>query len=144
MLIIKNPGVVERNLKIKETKGIERNLQIRKYIEGISYSPSEIKINLKYNPAGGQTLEPVPGGGGTGSRVEQITPSWRAGDRRNVAGICAPADKGSSASCEGRAGRPSEIIVRNEMNGCRGKFLKTIIFTLPNTIHKSKKKNLKK
>ncbi len=105
----------------KETKGIERNLQIRKYIEGISYSPSEIRINLKYNPAGGQTIEPVPGGGGTGSIVEQTTPSWGAGDRRNVAENCEPADKGSSACCEGRAGRPSEIIVRNEMNGCRGR-----------------------
>ena len=145
----------------KETKGIERNLQIRKYIEGISYSPEEIRLNLFYSPENfgkdkflpeqketisdeGQGRQPVLRAGKTGCLPENFTPSWGAGDRGNGAGNCEPADKERALSGDGRSARALMKMVRSDYDGCTENFPKTITFILPNTIHKSKKKDLRK
>jgi len=68
-------------------------------------------------------------------------PSWQAGDRRNMAGICEPTDKASSPSCEGGGGRTFNKSVLTVTSG--GSIdISSNYFTiiLPNTIHKSRKK----
>ncbi len=122
-----NPSTLQLILKtflreLSSRKGMERNLLIRQFVKDIKYSPEEIRLNLFYTPLNsgkdlslpekkehfsddGQGRQPVLPALKTGCLPENFVPSWGAGDRRNVAGICEPADKASSASCEGQAGR---------------------------------------
>jgi len=107
-------------LKLKTKKGIERNLLVKRFLEKILYSPENIKISFIYrqNPQDfGGTKSPSPPKAGWGE-------SQISGKENSIF-----AKKSGFVSSKLAA---------------RIKPLQTFTIILPNLIHKSKKRNLKK
>jgi len=103
---------------LAQQKGIERNLLIKKFIKNILYSKEQIQINLYYTEDFDAFKKSnIPSGVGWG------------GDKK---------EKGISISLS-----ENPQFVMSKMAPL-SKTLRTIPIVLPNTIHQSKQRNLKK
>jgi len=103
---------------LAQQKGIERNLLIKKFIKDILYSKEQIQINLYYS-------------NDFDTFKNSIFPSWvgPGGDKR---------EKDASTSFS-----ENPQFVMSKMAPL-SKPLRTVPIILPNTIHQSKERNLKK
>jgi len=103
---------------LAQQKGIERNLLIKKFIKNILYSKEQIQINLYYSEDFDDLKNSIfPSGVGMGV------------DKK---------EKGTSVSF---SGNPQFVLLKMAP---LSKTLRTIPIVLPNTIHQSKQRNLKR
>ncbi len=103
---------------LAQQKGIERNLLIKKFIKNILYSKDQIQINLYYSKDFDAFKNSIlPSGVGSG------------GDKK---------EKGISVSFS----ENPQFVMSNLAP--LSKTLRTVPIILPNTIHQSKERNLKK
>jgi len=103
---------------LAQQKGIERNFLIKKFIKNIFYSKEQIQINLYYSEDFDTFKNSIfPSGvGGDGDKKEK--------------GISAPFSE-----------NPWFVLSRMAPPS---KTLRTVFIVLPNTIHQSKQRNIKK
>ena len=118
-------------------KGKLKNEWAKKFIKRIEYSKEEIEIVLYYHPEG----EPI---------LDSNTPKLASGWVGAASGPNPNSFHSYNSFCQTKSGQSAHKKTRSIQKDTSGrskwlpnpKFQQTISIILPNTIHKSKKKNL--